>query len=1060
MCYAGIFMKNRSRSPACPIWITLVLATVVLGWCVCKVEADDGVSQEPVAPHVDRNTPFFINNCGLVEVSATDPWEFAVCYNAHIRTGTGPCTLSCNPAATCGTAPDTGHGVICWPPQPPPQGQTGSTSWQYFVTYLNQSCSTANRTIPVKYYRRIDPASMGYAFNLSNLTGWNYANGLYVRPGVPFVLYDGGPHLDHVASGPNGGNFVSAYYQLYAGFGQCAPGMIEPGTVYIGNANERNNHVAMIGTQSLAIGLNPSILAVNTNTAWRQNAATHHTMHYYTAEALTGVPSIGLTQILRRGERATFEVEVSNSFSTTCHDIAMKLWDTQTPGGEWIRVPPRNNPANPTSWGVEVLDVQANPNGSRQILTVEVSVPVTAPIGRYSAYFAIEYAQSGVEITDEVLDGPPEGQFIILFNPWNTLDETAFSSVSDERHVRRVTDIIFRDNNLVSARPWNVHPQKSLILDEALRFLQGSPAIVRAKPDAVGRWLAQRINGRNNSSGMLRGSWPVPTNNRDPYRPPNHPSGGNPRCDNVVGPTQNDINFMGSIPGSVAMFSTWRDTGRAFPISFAQCWIYAGVTCSALRTLGIPSRIVSGDNILSDMGSYTPLPNANEVSDGRIMYYYAMHSTRNVAGSNMCRMNDYSWTYHVWNEMCIRSVNLSTPQWHVIDATPAHAIRPSRSASARSIGPASLADVRVGEFNNLYDVKTAFSMLNAGTEHVLLRRNGTDRRNWANGGMQFPDNTSIETDGRLLGQSVNSIFRLQLSSNYVSVIAPPLATLPPPTWLVVPSSYSFGETVIAQVRFDNPSDIERTYDYEMVANAISVGDGIAQRTVGEMSGQVVVAPHSLLILPMVVPWEQLSAETPVLPLEFVGSIGYGPGDDECYATAARVNLTTPTMSLDTTAVQSHPNGVVNYNMQFDALLPITLNNVRVEFLASGELGLFAPNSFERVVNLGTLAQGSSLSASAVLRSRIAGEETVMVRVYADEFCYPFVTAGSVFISGCGGDFDDSGGVSPQDLFTFLGVWFVESAQPCAWGLASDINGDGCVTVQDMFDFIAAYFTGC
>lgn len=54
---------------------------------------------------------------------------------------------------------------------------------------------------------------------------------------------------------------------------------------------------------------------------------------------------------------------------------------------------------------------------------------------------------------------------------------------------------------------------------------------------------------------------------------------------------------------------------------------------------------------------------------------------------------------------------------------------------------------------------------------------------------------------------------------------------------------------------------------------------------------------------------------------------------------------------------------------------------------------------------------------------------------------------------CPADFNNSGSVSVQDIFDFLGAYF--AADPRA-----DINADGAVSVQDILDFLGAYFSGC
>ncbi len=54
---------------------------------------------------------------------------------------------------------------------------------------------------------------------------------------------------------------------------------------------------------------------------------------------------------------------------------------------------------------------------------------------------------------------------------------------------------------------------------------------------------------------------------------------------------------------------------------------------------------------------------------------------------------------------------------------------------------------------------------------------------------------------------------------------------------------------------------------------------------------------------------------------------------------------------------------------------------------------------------------------------------------------------------CPANFNLAGGVTVQDIFDFLGAYFV--ADPTA-----DFNHVGGVTVQDIFDFLTAYFIGC
>ncbi|MCC6321063.1 MAG: hypothetical protein IT438_06450 [Phycisphaerales bacterium] len=50
------------------------------------------------------------------------------------------------------------------------------------------------------------------------------------------------------------------------------------------------------------------------------------------------------------------------------------------------------------------------------------------------------------------------------------------------------------------------------------------------------------------------------------------------------------------------------------------------------------------------------------------------------------------------------------------------------------------------------------------------------------------------------------------------------------------------------------------------------------------------------------------------------------------------------------------------------------------------------------------------------------------------------------------DVNNSGSVTVQDIFDFLGFYF-------AGDLRADVNHSGSVSVQDIFDFLGMYF-GC
>jgi hypothetical protein len=64
---------------------------------------------------------------------------------------------------------------------------------------------------------------------------------------------------------------------------------------------------------------------------------------------------------------------------------------------------------------------------------------------------------------------------------------------------------------------------------------------------------------------------------------------------------------------------------------------------------------------------------------------------------------------------------------------------------------------------------------------------------------------------------------------------------------------------------------------------------------------------------------------------------------------------------------------------------------------------------------------------------------------------------------CPANFNDTGGVTVQDIFDFLSAWNA-SANRCSgdplYIASTDLSGDNCTSVQDIFDFLSAWNAGC
>lgn len=59
---------------------------------------------------------------------------------------------------------------------------------------------------------------------------------------------------------------------------------------------------------------------------------------------------------------------------------------------------------------------------------------------------------------------------------------------------------------------------------------------------------------------------------------------------------------------------------------------------------------------------------------------------------------------------------------------------------------------------------------------------------------------------------------------------------------------------------------------------------------------------------------------------------------------------------------------------------------------------------------------------------------------------------------CRADFDGSGLLGVQDIFSFLAAYFGQVGGPSPPG--ADFDGNGSITVNDIFSYLVAYFSGC
>ncbi|KAI4573055.1 hypothetical protein MJG53_012893 [Ovis ammon polii x Ovis aries] len=302
-------------------------------------------------------------------------------------------------------------------------------------------------------------------------------------------------------------------------------------------------------------------------------------------------------------------------------------------------------------------------------LEVSLCAPPVAAVGRYLLKVHIRSLQGPVTAYQL-------GEFILLFNPWCPEDAVYLESEPQrQEYVMNDYGFIYQGNkNWIRPCPWNYGQFEENIIDICLELLDKSlnfqidPATdcaLRGSPVYISRVVCAMINS-NDDSGVLNGNWGE-----------NYSDGTNP------------TEWM----GSVAILKQWHATGCQ-PVRYGQCWVFAAVTCTVMRCLGIPTRVITNFNSGHD-------------TDGNLIIDEYYDNTGRILEN---KKKDSVWNFHVWNE-CWMARNDLPPGfggWQVLDATPQET-----SNGLYCCGPASVRAIKEGEVDLNYDTAFAFSMVNA-----------------------------------------------------------------------------------------------------------------------------------------------------------------------------------------------------------------------------------------------------------------------------------------------------------------------------------------------------------
>ncbi|KAH9495958.1 hypothetical protein Btru_013865, partial [Bulinus truncatus] len=430
------------------------------------------------------------------------------------------------------------------------------------------------------------------------------------------------------------------------------------------------------------------------------NAKAHRTSKY---DIVTSVKNPKL--VVRRGQSFNIDVTFSREYNDTVDDLRVVFEVGDSPliskgtSVEFIL----SDDDKPKEWGAKIVSQQG------KVLTLEIFTPPTCLVGKWKLKLDVVKKDN---TTVAIYRYEHTNSIYVLFNPWCKDDSVYMSDENlNKEYVLNQTGFLYSGNkNTISPKPWNYGQFETCVLDVALYLLDisGLKWEARGNPIQVVRKISALVNS-SDEGGVLAGNW------SGDY------SGGRSPL---------------SWTGSAAIFEEYWQTKR--PVKFGQCWVFSGLSTTMCRALGLPTR------------SVTNYASAHD-TDGSITI--DVHFT--AEGESDDALNyDSIWNFHVWNEAWMARPDLPSGYggWQAFDATPQET-----SEYVYCCGPTSVAAVKQGEVNLLYDGPFVFAEVNA------------DRMYWvpnAEGRLEC-----VYTDKRLVGKNIstkaaNSDEREDITGNY------------------------------------------------------------------------------------------------------------------------------------------------------------------------------------------------------------------------------------------------------------------------------------------------------
>ncbi|MBN3315606.1 TGM1 glutamyltransferase, partial [Atractosteus spatula] len=376
-----------------------------------------------------------------------------------------------------------------------------------------------------------------------------------------------------------------------------------------------------------------------------QNRKEHHTDLYHSDDL-----------IIRRGQTFQILLTLSRPFTPGTDKLFLELKTGPVPQvskGTHIIIPLAEE-LEDNRWEAKIVEK----SGCQ--IKLSVNSPATAVVSRYQ--LSVSTSSQGIRASSS---HEAQGDVYILFNPWCE-DDTVFLDDEEERKEYVLNDtgmIYYGTDKQIGARTWNYGQFDNGVLEACLFLLDKSDTPHSGRGDAVNvvRIISALINSLDDR-GVLEGNW-----------------SGDYLCGRA--PT--------AWGGSVDILLQYHKSGGV-PVKYGQCWVFAGVTTTVLRCLGIAGR---------------PVTNFSSAHDTDVSLTTDIYFDEDMEPLESLN-SDSIWNFHVWNDCWMARPDLPPGMggWQAVDATPQET-----SQGTFCCGPASVSAIRTGMVYLKHDTPFIFA---------------------------------------------------------------------------------------------------------------------------------------------------------------------------------------------------------------------------------------------------------------------------------------------------------------------------------------------------------------